>query len=797
MSPSQNNHMFGSEPLPVDGNARRKNALRTVGVVILTSIVAGALPLFFLACGFNLEWKDTITLYAPLRGEIVEAIRALRLPLWNPNEAMGMPLFPQMLHGVLHPISLLAALVAPDASLNALIVVHVALAAAGTCLLALCIGASRYGAFLAGIAFGASGYTLSMTGNYMYLVGAASAPWAIAGIIASGRGRTWLTVLFSASGTSLILVAGEPQWAAVALCIGMALVVSRYGLKNMIRTGVGIIIGILIAGIQLVPTIFFWSETARSAGVLTENRAEWALSLWRLPELIAPGFFSGAPGESLVAPVYLWLGNPGTRFPIPFSTSIFVGTTVIALAVHGLRTDRATRALGIMAVVFLWMAAGPALGADQILRHIPVWGSFRYAEKMFGPFSFCLSLMAGFGLDRMTSGISRSSVYSILSALGAVGLALILLWAWDPSTVDSQLSNVVKGARIARHQLMVGLAYPISALLVLAGILIAARRFEISAGYVGLLLVLLMTAETVAASRYAIHLGKEGVRSALPLWEISRKDAMVRVIHPAPVDKGYGPPAMDESDRLAFVESTMALPSYNVAGGIDTVDAYTGLMPKRFKALDLTIAEQFPDARWLVMRRFAATHVVLPRVMSPAYEKRVRAALTDAIRIPMQTDPWIDIWAVPHRPWAFFASGAIGTGSADEALRAFVDVVRRGGSEVVIEGQVPSSLASGQVLQTRRGKESLTIEATSSGNALLIVNDAFWPGWLARIDGITVPILCADTVVRGIPWPAGHHVLEMAYNPPEIKYGMIVSSIGVLVLLSMCLYLKIKKSLIQ
>ena len=75
------------------------------------------------------------------------------------------------------------------------------------------------------------------------------------------------------------------------------------------------LIGILIAGIQILPTMFFWSETARSAGVLIENRAEWALSIWRLPELIAPGFFSGTPGESLVAPVYMWLGNPGNALP--------------------------------------------------------------------------------------------------------------------------------------------------------------------------------------------------------------------------------------------------------------------------------------------------------------------------------------------------------------------------------------------------------------------------------------------------------------------------------------------------
>jgi hypothetical protein len=410
---------------------------------------------------------------------------------------------------------------------------------------------------------------------------------------------------------------------------------------------------------------------------------------------------------------------------------------------------------------------------------------------MVGPFTLCLSLMAGFGLDRMSLGARRPFVYANLLAIAAIGLAMFILRAWDPSALNNSLPIVLEGARQARHHLMTSLVYPLSVLVVLAGILIASWRFERINRYLGLLLVILMAVESVAASRFAIHLGEQGIRSLAPLGEIIQKGATARVIHPAPVDKGYGPLNLDESDRLAFVESAMALPSYNVAGALDTFDAYTGLMPKRFKALDLAIARHFPDARWLVMRRFAATHAVLPRVMSSAYEKRVTAALTDADHIQSQTNPWIDVWAVPHRPWAFYASTAIAASSADEALQAFINVVRRGGNEVVVEGQAPHFLASGQILQASRGKESLRIEATSSGDALLIVNDAFWPGWDARIDGDTAPVLCADAAVRAISWPAGHHVLEMVYNPPEMQYGIIVTSIGVLVLFIICLYSKL------
>ncbi len=755
-------------------------------MVFLAGVVAGAVPLVYIARGFSLEWKDTLVLYAPLRHEIVGALRSFHLPLWHPYEAMGMPLFAQMLHGVLHPVSLLAAFLAPDASFNTLIVVQVALAAAGMCFLSLRLGISPYGSLLAGIAFGTSGYTLSMSANYMYLAGAASAPWAIAGIYTAAGKRSRLSLIFAALGTSVMLFAGDPQWAVIALSIGIMLAAAGYGLRALAWPGAGIVIGMFIAGIQIVPTAFLWSETARSAGVLIENRAEWALSLWRLPELIAPGFFSGTPGESLVAPVYLWLGNPGTRFPIPFATSIFAGTAVIFLACSA-RSDRTTRALGITATVLLWIALGPALGADQLLRHVPVWGSFRYSEKMTGPFTLCLSLLAGSGLDRVSREVRPAFAYAAAGAAAALGLAFFLLWAWHPAALGTSVSVAQEGALHARRQLMTGLAYPLSVLAALTAIQIAAVRFKRIFRYLGLLLVILVAVESAAASRFAVHLGEQGVRSQSPLEEIIQKDAMARVIHPAPVDRGYGPPDLDESDRLAFVESTMALPSYNAARDLDTFDAYTGLMPKRFKALDLAIARNFPDERWFVMRRFAATHVVVPRVMSSASEKRVTAALMNAEHVRNQTSPWIDVWEVPHRPWAFFAGAAITAPSAEDALQTVIAVVRRGGNEVVVEGGVPDGIASGQILRAERDRESLRIEGTTRGDALLVVNDAFWPGWEARIDGTAVPILCADSCVRAVSWPPGRHVLDMDYRPSEVWYGIGVTLIGVLTLVAVSL----------
>ena len=89
----------------------------------------------------TLAQGDTHRFFAPLRPLVVEALRAGRLPLWNPYEGAGKPLFAEGVHSVLHPVSLLGAFLAP-ASVDALALAYLALAALGAFVLARGLGAS-------------------------------------------------------------------------------------------------------------------------------------------------------------------------------------------------------------------------------------------------------------------------------------------------------------------------------------------------------------------------------------------------------------------------------------------------------------------------------------------------------------------------------------------------------------------------------------------------------------------------------------------------------------------------------
>ena len=66
-----------------------------------------------------------------------------------------------------------------------------------------------------------------------------------------------------------------------------------------------------------------------------------------------------------------------------------------------------------------------------------------------------------------------------------------------------------------------------------------------------------------------------------------------------------------------------------------------------------------------------------------------------------------------------------------------------------------------------------------------MIGDAWWPRWVAEIDGAAAPVLAADALVRAVPFPAGRHRLAMRYRPPEVGAGLALSALGLLLLLAL------------
>jgi hypothetical protein len=98
----------------------------------------------------------------------------------------------------------------------------------------------------------------------------------------------------------------------------------------------------------------------------------------------------------------------------------------------------------------------------------------------------------------------------------------------------------------------------------------------------------------------------------------------------------------------------------------------------------------------------------------------------------------------------------------------------------VLSGLGPEAPGAGygEVLVESYAPEKITLKSESDRPALLLVREAFYPGWQAMIDGKAAEIVQTDVLFRGIFVPAGAHTIELTYRPASYQIGLIVTLLG-------------------
>lgn len=71
--------------------------------------------------------------------------------------------------------------------------------------------------------------------------------------------------------------------------------------------------------------------------------------------------------------------------------------------------------------------------------------------------------------------------------------------------------------------------------------------------------------------------------------------------------------------------------------------------------------------------------------------------------------------------------------------------------------------------------ERVEISATLAAPGFLVLTDTWYPGWLAEVDGTSVPILRADHAFRAVHLPAGAHRVVFRYAPRSLRIGLWIS----------------------
>ena len=116
----------------------------------------------------------------------------------------------------------------------------------------------------------------------------------------------------------------------------------------------------------------------------------------------------------------------------------------------------------------------------------------------------------------------------------------------------------------------------------------------------------------------------------------------------------------------------------------------------------------------------------------------------------------------------------------------------------IVEGEIPdwqlaqlertAPLGQSQVTITDYELDQVTITVDGVADGLLVLSDAFYPGWTASVDGQPVPIYRVDGILRGVFISAGSHNVRFSFRPTTLTPSLVLLVSSLLLAASLIAY---------
>ena len=90
------------------------------------------------------------------------------------------------------------------------------------------------------------------------------------------------------------------------------------------------------------------------------------------------------------------------------------------------------------------------------------------------------------------------------------------------------------------------------------------------------------------------------------------------------------------------------------------------------------------------------------------------------------------------------------------------------------------SLEGEVTLNENNNPNEVHMTVTANKPTLVFINQAYYPGWTASVDGETTEVLRANYLFQAVRVPAGTHTVLLRYTSQPLKQGIILSMIGLI-----------------
>lgn len=348
--------------------------------------------------------RDLLDFFLPMKALFARCVLGGDLPWWDPWTVGGQPFFANLQSQVLYAPNWIFAVVDLPWSFSLFAVLHLSIAGAGALLLARAMDSSWPASLLAAAAFSAGGFAASLIDLQNQLCSLAWLPWCWLAATRYGQVRSLRALAGWAVACSMALLAGEPQFAGLALASSAAIALAAAWTPGSGRGpaqaagralgGTAIVAALVVAAcaVQIVPFVELLLHSNRMSG-------DWSMG----------GVHALTP-RSLLALVI----PPTDAAPTPAGVhvrSLFVGPLALLLAAAAcLRRSRLDLVLAGLIAVSIVLALGPATPVGGLVNTLTPF--LRYPVKYFSIAALALPLLAARGLDFACAAAERRGARS-------------------------------------------------------------------------------------------------------------------------------------------------------------------------------------------------------------------------------------------------------------------------------------------------------------------------------------------------------------------------------------------------
>ncbi|HBY59591.1 MAG TPA: hypothetical protein DEH78_07190 [Solibacterales bacterium] len=409
-----------------------KEPIRLPEWILPTAVFLAALLLFYwqpiTSSNTSIQW-DAVDVHWSSQRYFAETVRSGQFPHWTPFLFSGFPFLSDPQVGAWYPLNWPFFLFGvPPSAIQWELILHSALALAGTFLFLRNLTLSAPAAVLGALVYAFSGFFAGHSSHVGLFQTASWLPWILLGVdrfLASGRTKAWLG---AAAAGALAILPGHFQTAlySASACLLFAawrVAEDRSRLRRVPALALAALLSAGLAAVQVWPGLVLTANSIRAAADFSQ-RTDAPLSPSTLVTLVAPDA-TGVQGGTYKGPV--------DRTQHYFHA----GFLLLPLAAVGLSL-RAARAPALALLVFpVWYALGPSAGLYRVVALLPGFAAVRAPVHIWFVIALALAILAAAGLQRLEARFPSRIVAPVLIAVFALNLAWANAWS-NPLTYARQ-----------------------------------------------------------------------------------------------------------------------------------------------------------------------------------------------------------------------------------------------------------------------------------------------------------------------------------------------------------------------